>query len=474
MIFVDGVDIGDPADVALRDRRMLSADGIFIVVATVSEQTGESVVPPEVIFRGVPFIEQADEPGARTSATRSERSLGRRRAGGHPRDRPAPAGAARRPGRRSSTTGCGAGRWSCRSSSRSDADGVRRPARRRALGAAAPIGIADHEAGAGAVLGRLQLDRAAVRLGHRAHDRQPQPGAAAAVAAAAHEALEHPLLRARAGSRGRRPATISTASPSPARCWRAIVGAGRGVADRVLEQVEHQPVQLVADPVHDRRLGVDRQLVVGRPSARARPPPRSAPRPDRWAGGAGPARASARASSSRSPTSRRIRRVERSAASAVSACSPSSSSVEQLEVGEHAGQRRAQLVRGVGDELALAVEHRLRCRCAPSPAPPSIPSSVRASSAISSSASGWGICAAGSRVRSISRAASVSSTIGRIARCGRRTGRPAAPAPCRRARRAAGTPGPRRACGRHRTAAARRAASPSPAGLTLSWRTTTR
>ena len=61
MIFVDGVDIGDPADVALRDRRMLSGDGIFIVVATVSEQTGESVVPSEVIFRGVPFIEQAGE-----------------------------------------------------------------------------------------------------------------------------------------------------------------------------------------------------------------------------------------------------------------------------------------------------------------------------------------------------------------------------------------------------------------------------
>jgi ribonuclease J len=60
MIFVDGVDIGDPADVALRDRRMLSADGIFIVVATVSEQSGESVAPTEVIFRGVPFIEQAD------------------------------------------------------------------------------------------------------------------------------------------------------------------------------------------------------------------------------------------------------------------------------------------------------------------------------------------------------------------------------------------------------------------------------
>ena len=32
---------------------------------------------------------------------------------------------------------------------------------------------------------------------------------------------------------------------------------------------------------------------------------------------------------------------------------------QQLEVGEHARQRRAQLVRGVGDEAALAVEHRL-------------------------------------------------------------------------------------------------------------------
>jgi ribonuclease J len=60
MIFVDGVDVGDIEDVALRDRRMLSADGIFIVVATISEQDGHSVVPPEVIFRGVPFLEEDD------------------------------------------------------------------------------------------------------------------------------------------------------------------------------------------------------------------------------------------------------------------------------------------------------------------------------------------------------------------------------------------------------------------------------
>jgi len=60
MIFVDGVDIGDPEDVALRDRRMLSADGIFIVVATVSEQDGRSVAEPEIIFRGVPFVDEQD------------------------------------------------------------------------------------------------------------------------------------------------------------------------------------------------------------------------------------------------------------------------------------------------------------------------------------------------------------------------------------------------------------------------------
>jgi ribonuclease J len=60
MIFVDGVEIGDVTDVALRDRRMLSADGIFVVVATISEQDGSSVADPEVILRGVPFPDEAE------------------------------------------------------------------------------------------------------------------------------------------------------------------------------------------------------------------------------------------------------------------------------------------------------------------------------------------------------------------------------------------------------------------------------
>ena len=61
MIFVDGVDIGDVTDVALRDRRMLSADGIFIVVATSASPTARSVVPPEVLARGVPFLDGNSE-----------------------------------------------------------------------------------------------------------------------------------------------------------------------------------------------------------------------------------------------------------------------------------------------------------------------------------------------------------------------------------------------------------------------------
>jgi len=60
MIFVDGVDIGDPDDVALRDRRALSADGVFIVVATISSDDGSQVAPPEIMFRGVPFVDETD------------------------------------------------------------------------------------------------------------------------------------------------------------------------------------------------------------------------------------------------------------------------------------------------------------------------------------------------------------------------------------------------------------------------------
>jgi ribonuclease J len=59
VMYVDGVNIGEPDDAALRDRREISADGIFIVVATISNDDGSVVADPEVIFRGVAFLEEA-------------------------------------------------------------------------------------------------------------------------------------------------------------------------------------------------------------------------------------------------------------------------------------------------------------------------------------------------------------------------------------------------------------------------------
>jgi ribonuclease J len=61
VMYVDGVGVGEPDDVALRDRKTISADGIFIVVATIAGDDGEVVADPEVIFRGVPFMEEAGE-----------------------------------------------------------------------------------------------------------------------------------------------------------------------------------------------------------------------------------------------------------------------------------------------------------------------------------------------------------------------------------------------------------------------------
>jgi ribonuclease J len=52
MTFVDGLGVGDVKDVAIRDRRHLSEDGVLIVVATVSENGAASTGQPELIARG--------------------------------------------------------------------------------------------------------------------------------------------------------------------------------------------------------------------------------------------------------------------------------------------------------------------------------------------------------------------------------------------------------------------------------------
>jgi len=51
-VYVDGLSVGDVGTVVLRDRRMLSRDGIVMVIITVNRQTGKLVGRPDVVSRG--------------------------------------------------------------------------------------------------------------------------------------------------------------------------------------------------------------------------------------------------------------------------------------------------------------------------------------------------------------------------------------------------------------------------------------
>ncbi len=57
--FVDGLGVGDVHDVALRDRRHLSEDGVLIIVATLAGRNGGVAGQPELIARG--FGEPGEE-----------------------------------------------------------------------------------------------------------------------------------------------------------------------------------------------------------------------------------------------------------------------------------------------------------------------------------------------------------------------------------------------------------------------------
>lgn len=60
-VFVDGLGIGDVGDVVLRDRRLLSQDGVLVCVVTVDSQNGELLAGPDLISRGFVYQDQAAE-----------------------------------------------------------------------------------------------------------------------------------------------------------------------------------------------------------------------------------------------------------------------------------------------------------------------------------------------------------------------------------------------------------------------------
>jgi ribonuclease J len=67
--FVDGLSVGDVSDVALRDRRRLSEDGVLIVIATLTSSNGHLNATPELIARGFaetgPLLEEMREEARR-------------------------------------------------------------------------------------------------------------------------------------------------------------------------------------------------------------------------------------------------------------------------------------------------------------------------------------------------------------------------------------------------------------------------
>jgi ribonuclease J len=77
--FVDGLGVGDVQDVALRDRRRLSEDGVLIVVTTVSLTDGGEIAPPELIARGLvedeAMVDELRDEAARVAAGLSDEGI---------------------------------------------------------------------------------------------------------------------------------------------------------------------------------------------------------------------------------------------------------------------------------------------------------------------------------------------------------------------------------------------------------------